>query len=100
MKTLLIVFCTVFLIGLISSNAAEWKSPWKTQSEINLYSLINKKYEIIEITSATMGMGMIQIEMIYLQKGEDLYRCSTAVNAETKEEWHECELCQNPTPKK
>jgi len=100
-KALIITVCSVFVFALITPAAlAKWDSPWETKPEINLYSLINEGYKVINTNFSTAGMGTTIIEVLYLQKGKNLYRCMTVTQPQLKRETHECELCQNPRKKK
>jgi uncharacterized protein YxeA len=94
-KVLLSLFTILLSVGFSLVTAAESGQIWK-DSDANLYSLLQDKYEVVDtdFLSHTTNASRYT-EVIYLQKGADLYRCITFKNAKNRFQ-HECQLCQDP----
>lgn len=96
MKTILIL---IFLSLFICSNcysSTKYNTPW-IENFSTLHSLINENFKIVGTTIAVLPLGSGMIEILYLQKGKDLYRCATI--EQEKSEGHECEKMIRPSDK-
>jgi hypothetical protein len=94
-KVLLSLFTVLLSVGFPLVSSAESGQIWK-DSDTNLYALLQDKYEVVDtiFLSHTTNASRYT-EVIYLQKGADLYRCTTFKNAKNRFQ-HECQFCQNP----
>lgn len=94
---LIIVLIVASAHWSIAEDSSPYQSPWIGQADINLYKLIQQGYQIIDI-HVKMPLGGSFVEIIYLRKGDRIYRCVTLQVIGEKAE-HGCELLTDPTKK-
>jgi len=95
------IVITTFIIGLsfstvLAGEEPPWGTPWKDTNK-NIYTLIQEGFRITGTSfSAIPGLGTMGgfLEITYLQKEKELYRCLT-IQA-PKEESHGCEILISP----
>ena len=94
MKAFLFSMCISSIVLLNGPNCIaqmSWKSPWALDDSVNLSVLINNGYQIISTNVVYVSQNQYTIEYIYLQKGNDLYKCVTMLDVITREKQHGCE---------
>jgi hypothetical protein len=89
----LMLYLIIALLLNVSTGTTQmnWESPWIPDGSTTLRSLIDEEYQIISTNTVYASNYQFTIEYIYLQKGNDLYRCVTMLNVTTREKQHGCE---------
>jgi len=86
---------TLMSISYVYAGDSSYKSPW-VETDMNLAKLIKKGYRIVGTTVDFGGARdpKVNMEVIYLQKKEKLYRCTSRyINKGIK---HECKSLVEP----
>jgi hypothetical protein len=63
---------------------------------VNLQTLIREQYQIVSTNTVYVSQHQFTIEYIYLQKGDDLYKCVTMLDITTRDKQHGCEKLIKP----
>ncbi len=84
--TLLVVM--ILLSGGALSEGAKWKNPW-AESDKDMYTLVQDGFRVVDSTFTSIEWGKKAIEIVYLEKGKEYYRCLT-LTAESRID-HGCE---------
>lgn len=96
MKKTVTASAILLCLALPQTASAEWPSPWKTVPAANITSLMTDGYRIISTNVVYMGPSNGLLEIIYLQKGTETYKCTTTKLGAARESEHVCEVSVLP----